>query len=129
MTLKSMFLTWPFLGILPNFVRIAHPILFTMHTYDTVSEAVNGLKDRGYSIDFNKEHDCLVCNKTMLSLKPEEFEIAEFYRFEGNSDPADEAVVYAIESKHGEKGILVDGFGPSSDAVSEALIEKLTLRH
>jgi hypothetical protein len=122
-------LTWPFLAILPNFVGIAHLMLFTMHTYDTVSEAVNGLKERGYSIDFNKEYDCLVCNKARLSLKPEEFEIAEFHRFEGNSDPADEAVVYAIESKHGEKGILVDGFGPSSDAVSETLIEKLTLRH
>ena len=100
-----------------------------MYTYDTVTEAVSGLKKRGYTIDFNLEYDCITCHTTPLSLKPNEFEITEVYRFEGNSDPADEAVVYAIESKHGEKGILVDGFGPSSDAASETLIEKLVVRH
>ena len=100
-----------------------------MYTYDTVTEAVSGLKKRGYTIDFNREYDCITCHTTPLSLKPNEFEITEVYRFEGNSDPADEAVVYAIESKHGEKGILVDGFGPSSDAASETLIEKLVVRH
>ncbi|WP_315817399.1 hypothetical protein [Paraflavitalea speifideaquila] len=47
---------------------------------------------------------------------------------EGNSDPADEAVVYAIESRQGEKGVLVDGFGPSSDTASEAMVEKLAVR-
>lgn len=101
----------------------------TMYTYDTVTEAVSGLRKRGYSIDFNKEYDGINCDERQLSLKPEEFEIAEVYRFEGNSDPADEAVVYAIESKHGDKGILVDGFGPSADAASEAMVEKLTVRH
>lgn len=97
-----------------------------MHTYDTVTEAVNGLKKRGFTIDFNLEVDHIRCPERQLSLSPSEFEIAEVYRFEGNSDPADEAVVYAIESKHGEKGILVDGFGVSADAVSAEMIEKLS---
>jgi hypothetical protein len=100
-----------------------------MHIYDTVSEAVNGLKKRGYGIDFNRDFDCITCQTTALSLEPHEFEITEVHRFEGNSDPADEAVVYAIESKHGEKGILVDGFGPSSETASEAMIVKLAVRH
>jgi hypothetical protein len=100
-----------------------------MYTYDTVSEAVNGLRKRGYAIDFNRDFDCVTCKMTALSLHPHEFEITEVHRFEGNSDPADEAVVYAIESKHGEKGILVDGFGPSSETASEAMIEKLAVRH
>lgn len=99
-----------------------------MHTYDTVTEAVSGLKKRGYTIDFNREYDCLTCAVPVLELQPHEFEIAEVHRFEGDSDPADEAVVYAIESKHGEKGILVDGFGPSSDTASEAMVEKLAVR-
>ena len=99
-----------------------------MHTYDTVSEAVNGLKKRGYTIDFNLEHDCIVCYETPVSLAPEEFEITEVYRFEGNSDPADEAVVYAIESKHNQKGVLVNGFGVSADPVSDEMVEKLKVR-
>lgn len=100
-----------------------------MFSYDTVSEAVNGLKQRGYNIDFNMEYDCIVCHETPLSLMPNEFEITEVHRFEGDTDPADEAVVYAIESKHGEKGVLVNGFGIYSDSVSDELIQKLTVQH
>ena len=99
-----------------------------MHTYDTITEAVNGLKKRGYTIDFNIEADRIFCKETALSLSPAEFDIAEVYRFEGNSDPADEAIVYAIESKHGQKGILVNGFGPSADAVGEEMVEKLRMK-
>lgn len=98
-----------------------------MYTYDTVVEAVQGLKQRGYTIDFNLEADRISCRVTALSLTPAEFEITEVYRFEGNSDPADEAIVYAIESRQGKKGVLVNGFGPSSDETGEEMIKKLKL--
>jgi hypothetical protein len=100
-----------------------------MYTYDTVSQAVKGLKERGFSIDFNLDHDCIVCHETPVKLKPEEFEITEVHRYEGHSDPGDEAVVYAIESKHGQKGILVNGFGISADSASDEMIAKLNVRH
>ena len=100
-----------------------------MFSYDTVSEAVNGLKQRGYSIDFNLEADKICCSRTPLSLSPSEFEITEFYRFEGPSDPADEAVVYAIESKGGQKGLLVAGFGISAEGIGEEMVEKLKVKH
>jgi hypothetical protein len=97
-----------------------------MFTYDTVVEAVEGLKQRGYSIDFNIEPGRLVCHQTPLSLAPADFGIAEVYRFEGNSDPDDEAVVYAIESTNGQKGLLVTGYGISAEGVGEEMIKKLT---
>jgi hypothetical protein len=100
-----------------------------MYTYDTVVEAVKGLKQRGYTIDFNLESDRISCPKTLLSLTPADFEITEFYRFEGDSDPADEAIVYAIESKEGRKGVLVNGFGVSSEEVGEEMVVKLAVRH
>jgi hypothetical protein len=100
-----------------------------MIAYDTLLEAVNGLKKRGYTSDFNLAYDSIICHETPVSLMPREFEITEVYRFEGNTDPADEAVVYAIESKHGIKGVLVNGYGPSSDSISDELIIKLGIRH
>ena len=100
-----------------------------MHSYDTMTDAVNDLKKRGYSIDFNLEEGKLICNKTPLELQPDEFEIVEVYRFEGETDPADEAVVYAIESKHGQKGVLVNGYGPAADPESNEMIKKLAIRH
>ncbi|HEY4334811.1 MAG TPA: phosphoribosylpyrophosphate synthetase [Puia sp.] len=99
-----------------------------MYSYDTVAEAVEGLKQRGYSIDFNLEADKICCPKTPLELKPADFEITEFYRFEGESDPADEAVVYAIESQKGERGLLVTGFGISAEGIGEQMIEKLRVK-
>ena len=96
-----------------------------MFTYDTVTGAVEGLKQRGYSIDFNLEADRLVCHQPSLLLSPADFEIAEVYRFEGDSDPADEAAVYAIESADGQKGLLVTGFGISAEGVGEEMVEKL----
>src|SRR5687768_9977973 len=98
-----------------------------MHSYDTVSAAVNGLKQRGYNLDFNLEENCLICQGNKFT--PEDFEIVEVYRFEGNSDPADEAVVYAIESNKGDKGILVNGYGPSADEMSSKLAKKLSIHH
>jgi hypothetical protein len=100
-----------------------------MFSYDTVTEAVNGLRQRGYSIDFNLEADRIVCNQTPLSLTPSDFEITEVYRFEGDSDPADEAIVYAIESKGGQKGMLVNGFGISADKIGQEMVKKLAVHH
>lgn len=98
-----------------------------MISYDTVSEAVNKLKKRGYDLDFNLEENCLVCNEKKFSI--EDFEITEVYRFEGNTDPADEAVVYAIESKDGLKGVLVSGYGISAEGMSAEMAKKLAMHH
>jgi hypothetical protein len=100
-----------------------------MTQYDTLSEAVNGLKARGYSTDFNLSAEGIECRQMPAPLKASEFEITEVYRFEGNSDPADESVVYAIESKHGLKGVLVNGYGASSETLDDDMIKKLAVRH
>ena len=100
-----------------------------MFNYDTVTEAVEDLRQRGYTIDFNLEADRICCDKTPLALAPSEFEITEVYRFEGNSDPADEAIVFAIESKKGQKGVLVNGFGISADKMGAEMIKKLSVHH
>lgn len=96
-----------------------------MYVYDTVSGAISGLRARGYTLDFNLEENCLVCHEGKFDVN--DFEIVEFYRFEGDSDPADEAVVYAIESNKGQKGVLVNGYGPSSDAMSSEMAKKLQI--
>jgi hypothetical protein len=96
-----------------------------MYIYDTVTEAIKGLKDRGFTIDFNLSENCLVCNDTKFDVN--DFEIIEFYRFEGDSDPSDEAVVYAIQSNNGMKGVLVNGYGISADTLSSEMAKKLNI--
>ena len=95
-----------------------------MFVYETLVSAINGLKERGYHLDFNLKENCIICDDKKF--EPEDFEITEFYRFEGETDPADEAVVYAIESKNGEKGVLINAFGIYADAMSDRMIKKLS---
>lgn len=96
-----------------------------MISYDTVSEAVNGLKKRGFIVDFNLQENCIVCNNDKFNV--DDFEIAEVYRFEGNTDPSDEAIVYAIQSVNGWRGVLVNGYGISADTMSSEMVKKLSI--
>lgn len=97
-----------------------------MDTMTTLSEVLNKLKKEGYNVDFNLSDNCLVCHGNSLKIYPEEFVVDRHFRFEGMSDPGDEAVVYAISSeKHQVKGTLVDGYGIYSDGVSSELVRAL----
>lgn len=99
-----------------------------MPNYDTVSTALNSLKERGYTRDFNIAFDKVICNETNECLNPNEFEITEVYRFEGDTNPSDEAIVYAIVSKDGSmKGVAVNAYGMYSDAMSDEIIKKLSI--
>ncbi|MBS1504172.1 MAG: phosphoribosylpyrophosphate synthetase [Bacteroidetes bacterium] len=92
----------------------------------TVSEVLNKLKEEGYTLDFNLNDNCLVCHGNSLQLHADEFVIDKHYRFEGLSDPGDEAVVYAISSvKNNLKGTLVNGYGISSESLTDDLISAL----
>jgi hypothetical protein len=97
-----------------------------MHNYDTVTEALKDLKERGFTLDFNLQTDSLKCFDPDIMLSPEEFEITEIYRFEGDTNPDDQAIVYAIESHHGQKGVFVNGYGPTADVVGAEMMKKLT---
>jgi sulfur relay (sulfurtransferase) DsrC/TusE family protein len=83
-----------------------------MTSYDTVTEALQDLKTKGYSVDFNIAFDKIICSNNNICLNPNEFEIVEVFRFEGDTNPDDEDVVYTIESKNGEiKGTLTSAYG------------------
>lgn len=99
-----------------------------MESYDTVVDALKGLKERGYTINFNIAFDKLICSENNTCLNPNEFNITEVYRFEGNSNPADEDVVYAVESITGNiKGLVTSAFGLYADAASTEMIKKLSM--
>ena len=91
--------------------------------YDTVSMAMEELRKQGFTTDFNIEGNHLVCSDGKFDA--DNFEVVDVYRYEGDSDPGDEAAVYAIESSSGLKGILVTGYGASADVASAEILEKL----
>jgi hypothetical protein len=46
---------------------------------------------------------------------PDQVQVINFYRFEGESDPGDNAIMYQIETSDGLKGLLVDAYGMYAD--------------
>ena len=101
-----------------------------MPAYDSLVDALNGLKQSGYTTDFNIAFDKIQCASTGVCLSPAAFEITEHYRFEGNSNPDDSSVVYAIEAKNGSmKGVLVSAYGVYADGLSQEMIQKLAVHH
>lgn len=99
-----------------------------MTTYDTSSEAINALVKKGYDHNFNLKDEVLYCHTNDTTLQPDEFQIDEVHRFEGETNPDDEVVVYAISSPITNiKGVLVNAFGLYAESVSAQLVEKLKI--
>ena len=73
-----------------------------MYHYATVSKALDELKEKGFTVDYNLQEE-------RIKNGADEFEIEHIYRYEGQTDPGDEATVYGIRSKTGEKGVYVAG--------------------
>lgn len=96
-----------------------------MKHYQTLVEALEDLKARGYVNDFNLQPTCLECPGLDLKLHPQDFEIREVYRFEGMSNPDDNSVLYAIASTTGVKGVFVDAYGVYAEALSPEMIARL----
>ncbi|QQS30350.1 MAG: phosphoribosylpyrophosphate synthetase [Sphingobacteriales bacterium] len=97
-----------------------------MEAYDTMVEAINSLKLQGYVEDFNLRNNCLECRNGEFQIFHDEFHIDKQFRFEDNTDPDDQAILYAISSeKYQLKGILVNGYGIYSDELTNKMLEKL----
>ena len=100
-----------------------------MKTYVTLSETMNDLRKEGYVEDFNLQQNCLECRNGKFKVFADEFKVDKYYRFEGDSNPSDSAILYAISSdNHQLKGILVNAYGIYSEPVTDELLQKLEIR-
>ena len=50
---------------------------------------------------------------------PEDLKILKSYRFEGDSNPEDNAVLYVAESGDGKKAMIIDSYGAESNYPGE----------
>ena len=90
----------------------------------TMTSTTNRLLAEGYTENFVIKEVGLQAPSTEKLYNPNEVKINSFYRFEGESDPADSAIVYAIETNDGIKGILIDSYGAgASQRISKFITE------
>ncbi|RMF25866.1 MAG: hypothetical protein D6765_09845 [Bacteroidetes bacterium] len=84
--------------------RYAHPI-----------EAFRALKARSYKNDFKFEDGKMHCLATGKKYTPSELTVREYHRFEGRTNPSDMSILFAIECKDGNKGLLFSAYGTYAD--------------
>lgn len=73
------------------------------------------LRERGYTCDFELIDDKLFCRKCDKYFTSDELVIERVYRFEGNSNPDDMAVLYGVRASNGMKGVIIDAYGTYDD--------------
>ncbi len=98
-----------------------------MKHFETLTEAMEDLRGRGYEHEFGPKKDFLEEISTGTRLRSEEFDVDEFHRFEGTSDPGDEMTLYAITASNGMKGVFVSPQGTYSNEVSTELMAKFNV--
>ncbi|MBL7920167.1 MAG: hypothetical protein JNJ40_07610 [Bacteroidia bacterium] len=98
---------------------------FKKEEMTTMVGCMNKLQSDGYTENFIAKERGLEAPSNKKVYTPEQIKINSFYRFEGESDPADNAIVYAVETNDGIKGMLVDSYGgPYADRkVSQFITE------
>jgi hypothetical protein len=88
----------------------------------TLVDCLAKMRDDGFKEDYTVKEGKLLSLTTSKSYTAEEINIVNFFRFEGQTDPADDSIMYVIQTTDGSKGTLVDGYGPSSDADTSKFI-------
>src|SRR5262244_1420380 len=83
----------------------------TTFSEHTLAETIDHLNRRGFTGHFGVIADGLREFGTGVTFRADELWICDCFWFEGISDPGDMAIVYAIESRTGIRGTLVDGCG------------------
>lgn len=99
-----------------------------IQTEKTLSEVMALLSSQGYTEDYN-----LLQLRGSRDNQSNEIDFAnlvidKIYRFSGQNDAADEAILYSISNlKNGLKGLFVNGYGIYTDEEASTIIEKISL--
>ncbi len=81
----------------------------------------------GYTEDFTVNANGMAPSHGERRYSPAEVRINSFFRFEGKSDPAGNAILYVIETTDGTRGTLVDSYGTYGDAFVARFMEDVIL--
>ena len=99
-----------------------------MKAYKTMIDAMQDLKRRGFTANFEFVNNSFRTIDDGKSFSPDQLTIVEHYRFEGVSDPDDLSVLYALEATDGTRGTVADAFGPYANPDLGAFLKTVKMR-
>src|SRR5215467_6641430 len=94
---------------------------------ETLKRVVDELNRRGYTEHFKAIDGGLEALDSGKRFAAKDLTIRGYYRFEGISDPDDMAIAYAIETRSGVRGTLIDAFGVYSDPTTSEVLKRVPM--
>ncbi len=99
----------------------------SVNEYTTVVEAIEGLRRRGFGANFEFTGDAVLDPDRRRRYAAADLTIVEHHRFEGETDPGDMAIVYALVGRDGAHGVLVAPFGAYTEAGLGAFLKQVAM--
>lgn len=94
----------------------------------TLSEMMQKFRDKHFIHDFEIKDKLLTCKETDESFKEEDLIVDRTYRYEGDSNPDDMCILYAITANSGTQGILLDAYGTYANPQISEFIKNVPVR-
>jgi hypothetical protein len=95
----------------------------------TLVTILDELRKEGYTEDFNLQENCLECRNGNFQFFHHEFQVDKYFRLEGETDPSEELVIYAISAIHSDmKGVLINNYGIYADPIASEMLDKLAFK-
>jgi len=93
---------------------------------ETLREAIARLEALGFGDSFEPSEGGLRALGAGQRFPPAELVVEEVVRFEGESDPSEEAILFALRSRSGDvRGTFVAGYGVLSDPARAEIVRGL----
>jgi hypothetical protein len=106
--------------------RSARPNVRDVETAETVTEAIAILEADGYRTDFSFTDGTIRCTACDVAHAPPQLLVRRTFRFEGETDPGDEAIVLGVECPAcGMRGVVVSAYGPDASPEFMELLTQL----
>jgi len=99
-----------------------------LNQYDTMTEAIQELKKRGFKDEFKLEQDGMRSLKSDKIYEPDDMKIIEYHRFEGVSNPSDMSAVFAVKCEDETKGTIVTSYGTYADIKLISFLDQVKIK-
>ncbi|MGZ8536649.1 MAG: hypothetical protein ACXWV9_00235 [Flavisolibacter sp.] len=86
---------------------------------------LNRIISDGYTEDFKVTESGIEALNEHVNYNPDQIEVVNFFRFEGESDPDDNSILYVLETNDGKKGTLIDAYGVYNDPLVSGFMQNV----
>jgi hypothetical protein len=93
--------------------------------YTTLILALEDLSKKGYTGNFSVTEEGLLNDGKGNFYQPKNVALMEFHRFEGQTNPADSSILYAIKISGGLKGTVVDAYGAQASEITSEFMNQV----